>query len=56
MVQLGCALEVARHAHPDLRLDPEAFFRFVARRVPALEPDGVPIHAADLYLACAALE
>jgi RNA polymerase sigma-70 factor (ECF subfamily) len=56
VVQLGRAFEVARNAHPDLPLDRDAFLRFVARRVPALEPDGVPIHAADLYLACAALE
>ena len=55
VVQFGRALEVALKAHPDLQLEPEAFLRFVARRGPVLDEDGVPCHAADLYLACAAL-
>ncbi len=55
MVQFGRTLEVARCAHPDLELEAEAFVRFVARRGPVLDEEGVPCHAADLYLACAAL-
>jgi len=53
---LGRALEIARRAHPAIPLDPTQFFRFLAGRRPALDEDGVPLHAADLYLVCAALD
>jgi len=56
VVQLGRALDVAQSAHRDLPLDSGVFRSFVAGRAPALDPEGVPVHAADLYLACAALE
>ncbi|HSP20356.1 MAG TPA: transcriptional regulator, partial [Myxococcaceae bacterium] len=56
MVQLGRPFEVARQAHPDLPLDPDLFLAFIARRAPALDAGGVPVHVADLYLACAALQ
>jgi len=55
LLQLGPALELARHAHPALQVEPRAFLRFLSRRRPALDPDGVPVHAADLYLVAAAL-
>ena len=50
------ALDVARKAHPAFHLDPPEFVRFLSRRRPALDPEGVPVHAADLYLVAAALE
>jgi RNA polymerase sigma-70 factor, ECF subfamily len=50
------ALEVARKAHPAFHLDSPDFVRFLARRRPALDPQGVPVHVADLYLVAAALE
>jgi RNA polymerase sigma-70 factor (ECF subfamily) len=50
------ALEQARKAHPALHVDPPAFMHFLARRRPALDPDGVPVHVADLYLVAASLE
>lgn len=55
-MELGRALDVARAAHPRLEVEPGAFFRYLAGRKPALGPDGVPIHAADLFLVCSALE
>ncbi|HVP61862.1 MAG TPA: sigma-70 family RNA polymerase sigma factor [Myxococcaceae bacterium] len=56
MLQLGRALEVARTAHPALHVDPVAFHRFLSRRRPPLDQEGVPVHVADLYLVAAALE
>lgn len=56
MLQLGRALELARDAHPALQLDPGAFSRFLSGRSPPLDREGVPLHAADLYLVCATLE
>ena len=50
------ALDVARKAHPAFHLDPPEFVRFLSRRRPALDPEGVPVHAADLYLVAAALK
>ena len=50
------ALEQARKAHPALHVDSPAFLHFLSRRRPALDPEGVPLHAADLYLVAAALE
>jgi hypothetical protein len=50
------ALEQARKTHPALHVDPAAFLHFLSRRRPALDPDGAPVHVADLYLVAAALE
>lgn len=49
------SFHVAREAHPAVRLDPLAFRRYLAGRRPVLGIDGVPVHAADLFLACGAL-
>jgi RNA polymerase sigma-70 factor (ECF subfamily) len=56
LLQLGRALEVAQNAHPALRVDARAFLRFLSRRRPPLDPEGVPIHVSDLYLVAAALK
>ena len=56
MLQLGRALAVARKAHPALPLEPSHFHRFLSRRRPPLDAEGVPLHVADLYLVSAALE
>src|SRR5690242_411465 len=50
------ALEQARKAHPALQVDSPAFLHFLSRRRPALDPEGIPLHVADLYLVAAALE
>jgi RNA polymerase sigma-70 factor (ECF subfamily) len=49
------SFHVARQAHPSLRIDPSAFQRYLAARRPVIDLDGIPIHAADLFLACGAL-
>ena len=46
------AFEVGRAAWPQLQLRAERFEQFLASR----RQDGVELHAADLYLACACLE
>jgi RNA polymerase sigma-70 factor, ECF subfamily len=56
VAELGRALAVARRAYPDLQVERSAFLRFLSRRRPALGSDGVPVHAADLFLVCSALE
>ncbi|HEX8794262.1 MAG TPA: sigma-70 family RNA polymerase sigma factor [Polyangiaceae bacterium] len=43
--------EEGRRAWPDIALDPEAFHRHVAERVPAGE--GASVRGGDLYIACA---
>jgi RNA polymerase sigma-70 factor (ECF subfamily) len=51
---LEALVAAGRAAWPDLRVDPAAFVRFVARRLPApTEPAVRALPAADLYLACA---
>jgi len=56
LLRLGRALEVAQSAHPALHVDPSAFLRFLSRRRPPLDVEGVPLHVEDLYLVAAALE
>lgn len=56
MVHERRALDQARKTHAALHVDPAAFLHFLSRRRPALDPEGVPLHAADLYLVAAALE
>jgi RNA polymerase sigma-70 factor (ECF subfamily) len=53
---LARALDAAQREHPRVQLEPARFAGYLQRRAPALDGEGVPVHAADLYLACAALE
>jgi RNA polymerase sigma-70 factor (ECF subfamily) len=55
---LASLVERGRAAWPSLQVEPSAFVRHIAERLPEADPAGAlaAVHAEDLYLACALCE